>query len=433
MNTPKEKSEETTALPPVPKYVPVDHLSAPSNPLKREKKEWSSHPGFQRATSPLHEIILTLSNSNKWFQISQIALIFPFAGLATKYGLTYTIALAIFYFFQLVYCCIYKTTIKKVYQHYSGAFIVGNLPESETGNHKKIESLRDKTKACFSSSFFGLIVCLLMVISTALIEKSSNFSELKTSIYFILYGILLPSIITWSGIHYGAKGVGAIIVLIVGGIIDAICEFPVLPFILLLIAICMVYSERSSFADILRFFAVYITAIFIFIFQIGSSVSSLLSFRTNSETFLIITICICLVSTVLTLILKGLGTAINKCKAAPPYESGAVTEPTSEKVMNILYSYVWGGICTVFYVVAVILNCCDDECSLINYGTKPKIPFSSHSSSYDHSYDSGSSYGRGSRYNSNYGSSYGRGSRYNSNYGNSYGSGSNYRYNSYDY
>lgn len=131
----------------------------------------------------------------------------------------------------------------------------------------------------------------------------------------------------------------------------------------------------------------------------------------------------------------------NKQQAAD--EPELYTEPTSEKAMNFLYSYVWGGLCAVLYVVSIILNLCSDKYNWMEYSMKKMSPspslmtresddyelFSSRSS-YASPYDSDyGSYGSGSRYNSDYGS----GSRYNSDYGNSYDSGSNYRYNSYGY
>lgn len=431
---------------------------------KSAKKEWTPAPGFAGVTSPIHEHILTITGSNKWFQISQLCLIalsvviFLLEGAFKRqvnFAYTYTIALSIFYLLQVVYCCFYKKAISGVDAHYASYTVLDHLPVSEIANRLKVEKLLEKTTKCFTSSIFGLALSLLLVVSALIMDEVSSLSELESHPLIIIWGFFIPATIVWCAIHYGIEGVGILILIAIGGVIDNACEFLISPFILILVAACLIYSGRCSLSALLRFFAVYMSAVFIFVLQIGTLFSS----HKINITFAVISVIACLVPAILTYILKAVGTAIDKNKQQAADEPELYPEPTSEKAMNFLYSYVWGGLCAVLYVVSIILNLCSDKYNWMEYSMKKMSPSpslmtresddyelfssrSSYSSPYDNdygSYGSGSrynsnygSYGSGSRYNSDYGS-YGSGSRYNSNYGNSYDSGSNYRYNSYDY
>jgi len=469
--TETENKTENKTEKPTPRLTPKPTVSKVNLRLSQlntesSKKEWVPAPGFEKATSPVHDCILTLFGANKWFQICQICLIAlgtviflleRFFEREVEFAYIYTAALSAFYLPQVIYCCFYKKAINSVDVHYTRYAVVDMLPVSEIANRLKVEKLHEKATKCFTSSLFGLALSLILVVSAILMDAVSSVPDLQLYPRIIFWGFFIPSVVVWCAIHYGLESIAVLALLVGGAIIDNVCEFLISPYIVVLVAVVLICTRLCQVSKVLRLFAVYMSVVFIFVFQIATVFSP----PRDTVTYVTITVALCLASAIITYIVKACCRVIDCKKQQSADEPQLYTEPTSEKVMNFLYSYVWGGLCAVLFVVSIIMNLCSDKYNWFEYSMKKMKPSpdlmmrsnrgsdygssygrgSRYNSDYGSSYgsgsrynsDYGSSYGRGSRYNSDYGNSYGSGSRYNSDYGSSYGSGSRYDYNSYDY
>lgn len=350
------------------------------SPKRRKHQEWTPAPGVDMLLSPLFRGILGAFRITKWLQICQIALVvfsiffFLFPNSKQGAGLTFSIVfssvLGAVHLLQLLVGGAFRKKANAELTHYSSYLFFGaGLPEGEIARQREIADVKDEAGLCVRSSVFGIILCSLIALSAFIVDEEIH--SLDSFVFYLrvyFFGFLFPALGVWAWVHYQEIGALTFLGLIACGAVDYWLGFPVAPILLLAIGVYLMLTSRAVVA--LRFFAVYVCAILLFLGVVALFFSTPRGVNMSVFAYMLAA---CLLPSVLQLVLY----VCFRNSTVEVKEEGAeqpVLHLKRTRIMDFLYTYVWGGLSMLVCFAGLIVNLCNDKYNLMNY-TKHQLDF----------------------------------------------------------
>lgn len=343
-------------------------------PRGRAKKEWAPVPGTDSLLSPVLRGICGAFRVTMWLQIGLIALVLfaPFLFLMSNskqvFPIVFCSVMGAVFLLQLIMGAFYRKKAVAVLSHYTSYnHMEVSVPDDEIVKQLQIADLKDDADRCVRASVFGIIVCLLFALCAGIVsDKIDSLESFINFVYIDLYAFTLPAFGVWAWIYYQEEGALAFLGLIAGGFVDYWFGFPVSPILLLSIGVYLIATSRA--VVILRFFAVYVAVVLLFLGMVALFLSS--ARGVNMSVFVCILVA-CFLPALIQLVLY-VCFRNSTVEVMPDGAEKSVLLLKRTRIMDFLYTYVWGTLCMLFCLAGLIANLCSDEYNLINY-TKSRL------------------------------------------------------------
>lgn len=327
--------------------------------------------------SAYHNIVFTIFDTGKWFQLCQLSFIVfclliginnlpndKFIRIAetlsprqSQFIYITSSIFCVFYILQIVYVCIYKLIAGKKLAYITQLSDADTTPEQLSNQQYHLNSQSKQANKYIISSIFGIFLFIAFITSSLLFEYAENAADAKIAFYITSWAFIIPSLMAWAIIHYKRVGFNIIFALYLACCLEAVFSIPFVVLGILLCSIVMVLILKYNL--VLRFFSILGTIAGILILLMYGLFSAI---KINSTACSIVFL-MCFIPAIVSIVLQF---CARECKVntADSSDSLIATAPKTsslyQQIFNIFYSYVWGSICALIFIIISIIYIVDN-------------------------------------------------------------------------